>query len=79
VHLQGGNDQRTKNTSAIASDCSTLLDNSFVFTLKMEAIHYSKTTVPKRTTRLHIPKDDILKIPRREDMKSYIALTGRAL
>jgi hypothetical protein len=32
-----------------------------------------------RATRRHIPEDDILHIHRRENLKSYIALTGWTL
>jgi hypothetical protein len=47
-----------------------------VLTMMMEAIHSSEPSVLTRTTRRHIPKDDILHNHRREILKSYIALTG---
>jgi hypothetical protein len=45
----------------------------------MEAMGSSETSVLARTTRLNIPEDGILHSHRRENLKSYIALTGWAL
>jgi hypothetical protein len=39
----------------------------------------SETSVPKKATRLNIPEDTILHSRRRENLKSYIALTGWTL
>jgi hypothetical protein len=47
-----------------------------LFTLMMEALRASETSVITRTTRRSISEDDILNSRRREDIKSYIALTG---
>jgi hypothetical protein len=47
--------------------------------LMMEAIRSSETSVLTGVTRRHIPEDDILHSHRREDLRSYIALTGWAL
>jgi hypothetical protein len=58
LHLQGRRNKFSKNQQA---------------TLKMEAICSSETSVETReTTRLHIPKDDILHNHRCENLKSYI-------
>jgi hypothetical protein len=48
-------------------------------TLIMEAINSSETSVPTRVARLIIPEDDILHRYRRENLKSYIALTDWTL
>jgi hypothetical protein len=47
--------------------------------LMMAAIPYSETSVLTRGTRRHIPEDGILHNHRRENLKSYIALTGWTL
>jgi hypothetical protein len=48
-------------------------------TLMMEAIFSSKTSVVTRTTLHNITEDDILHSHRRDNLKSYIALTGWTL
>jgi hypothetical protein len=45
----------------------------------MEAIRSLQTSVITRTMRQHIPEDDILHSRRRENLKSYVKLTGWAL
>jgi hypothetical protein len=45
----------------------------------MEALSYSETSVLTRATRRNIPEDVILHSHRRENHKSYIALTGWTL
>jgi hypothetical protein len=45
-------------------------------TLKMEVIRSSETSVLIRITRRHMSEDGILQSHRRENLKSYIALTG---
>jgi hypothetical protein len=42
------------------------------YTLKMEAIRSSETSVHTRSTRRHIPEGGILYSHRRENLKSYI-------
>jgi hypothetical protein len=48
-------------------------------TLMKEALLFSETSVLTRATRRNIPEDAILHSHRRENLKSYIALTGWAL
>jgi hypothetical protein len=48
-------------------------------TLIKEALCSSETSVLTRATRRNIPEDAILHSHRRENLKSYIALTGWAL
>jgi hypothetical protein len=45
----------------------------------MRAIRSSETSVVTRTTQCQIPDDSILNSYRRENLKSYIALTGWVL
>jgi hypothetical protein len=73
-------------TLATVACCEEILDTAKVFpsspilvTLIMEAIRSYETSVLTRATLRHIPEDDILHSRRRENLKSYIALTGCAL
>jgi hypothetical protein len=48
-------------------------------TLMMEELRSSETSALIRATRRNIPEDGIFHSHRRENLKSYIALTGWAL
>jgi hypothetical protein len=48
-------------------------------TLMMEAISFPEMSVLRRGIRRHIPEDGILHSHRRDNLKSYIALTGWVL
>jgi hypothetical protein len=50
-----------------------------LFFLMMEATRSSETSVLTGATKRYIPEDGILRSHRRENLKSYIALTGWAL
>jgi hypothetical protein len=56
-----------------------LLNSPMFVTLLMKALSSYKPSVLIRTTRRNIPEDDILHSHRRENLKSYIALTGWTL
>jgi DNA-binding TFAR19-related protein (PDSD5 family) len=59
---------------------TTLAVSSLILvTLIKEALSSSETLVLTRPTRRNIPKDDIIRSHRRENLKSYIALTDWAL
>jgi hypothetical protein len=70
LYPPGENIQRTKNTLARASDCSTLrsivaIANMFLVLCFHPddgggGIFSSETSIPTRTSRRHIPEDDIL-------------------
>jgi hypothetical protein len=47
-----------------------------LFTLKMDAIGSSETSALTRATLRQIPEDGILYSQIRENLKSYVALTG---
>jgi hypothetical protein len=50
-----------------------------LFTLMLEALDLFETSVLTRTTRRNIPEDGILHSYCRENLKSYLALTGWTL
>jgi hypothetical protein len=53
--------------------------SSIIVTLITEELCFYERSVIKKSTRLKITEDNILHSPRRENLKSYIALTGWAL
>jgi hypothetical protein len=62
--------------ASVASYCAQFFH---FFTLMMAAIFPLETSVITTATRHRIPEDTILHSHRRENVKSYIALTGWAL
>jgi hypothetical protein len=63
-------------TTAVTADVPTL---PILVTLLMEEIRSSEKSVLKRATLRNIPEDGILHSHCRENLKSYIALTGWTL
>jgi hypothetical protein len=59
--------------------CNVVPGSSILVTLMMEAVLSYETSVLTRATRRNIPEDSIIHSHRRENFKSYIALTGWAL
>jgi hypothetical protein len=57
--------------SGSAVSCSRCFSLADFSTLKMEAIHSSETSVHTRSTRRHVPEDDVLRSHRCENLKSY--------
>jgi hypothetical protein len=84
-----------ETTLAVTSSRSTLRRNTSILrllvtanvfpssqslaALMIDVIPASIILVPRKATRRHIPEDDILHSLRRENLKSYIALTGWTL
>jgi hypothetical protein len=58
---------------------SVVPSSMILVTLMMEALPSSETSVLTGATRRNIPEDDILHSHRRENLKSYIGLTGWTL
>jgi hypothetical protein len=68
-----------RNVSLLLVTANVLLNSSILVTLMIEALSSSETSVLTRTTQRNIPEDGILRSHRRENLKSYIALTGWTL
>jgi hypothetical protein len=69
----------TSNRSTLQRNNTTNVPNSPSVNLMMEAILSSETPILTTATLRNIPRDGILHIDHRENLKSYIALTGWAV
>jgi hypothetical protein len=67
------------NSIAVLLVTADVPSSLILFTLMMETICYSETSVLTRATQCHIPEHGILHSNRSENLKSYMTLTGSAL
>jgi hypothetical protein len=74
-HLRGTYRQRHQLLATAIGATNSLI----LVTLMTEATLSSEMCVPRRATSRNISENGILRSHRRENLKSYIALTGRAL
>jgi polysaccharide deacetylase 2 family uncharacterized protein YibQ len=65
--------------SRLLVTANVLPSSPIIVTLMKEALSSFETSVLTRATRRNIPEDDILHSHCRENLKSYIALTGWTL
>jgi hypothetical protein len=68
-----------RSTRRLLVTASVVTISPILVTLMKEALSSSETSVPTRATRRNIPDDTIRHSYRRENLKSYIALTGWTL
>jgi hypothetical protein len=69
----------TSNGSMLRRYTNVVPSSPILVTLITEAISFSETSVLTRATRRNIPEESILHSHLRENLISYIAITGWAL
>jgi hypothetical protein len=73
LHLQSTVQSTVYSSDSVYSYLLTLVYRSWIsYTMKMEAIRSSETSVNKISTRRHNPEDGILCSDRREKLKSHV-------
>jgi hypothetical protein len=75
VTPRGSGMNRRYGRTHLRDTANVVRSSLMVFDLMMEATRSSETSVIKRSTRRYIAKDGILYSHRRENIKSYRALT----
>jgi hypothetical protein len=73
------NRRTLRRNSQLLVTASVVPSSPILITLMKEALCSPETSVLTRATLRNIPEDDILHSHRRENLKSYIALTGWTL
>jgi hypothetical protein len=68
-----------RRVALVRTGVSEELSVSTIRVTRIDELGTSETSVLKRAARRNIPEDDSLYSHRRENLKSYIALTGCAL
>jgi hypothetical protein len=79
LHREGDNNRRARKNVRrlqLLVTAEVVPSSPILFTLMIEAIRSSETSILKRNTLHQTPEDGILYSHRRENLKSYIALTG---
>jgi hypothetical protein len=66
----------TANQLRLLVTADVVRSSPIIFTLIMEAIHSSETSVPTRATRRNIPEYGTLQNHRRENLESDVQLVG---